>query len=66
MCGKDIKSTSHFLLQCFLFHKERQVLMTKVCGIDSSFIDQNETSLCYTLLVGKEKMNDRKNADILI
>ena len=65
MCGKDIESTNHFLLQCFLFLKERQVLTNKIRDIDSSLIDQNEKSLCYTLPFGKENMNDSENAHIL-
>ena len=65
MCGKDIESTSHFLLQCSLFLNERQVLVNKIRDIDSSFIDQNENSLCYTLLFGKENMNDSENTYIL-
>ena len=28
-------------------------------------IDQNENSLCYTRLFGKENMNDSENAHIL-
>ena len=65
MCGKDIESTNYFLLQRSLFLKERQVLMNKIRDIDSSFIDQNENSLCYTLLFGKENINDNENAHIL-
>ena len=65
ICGKDIESTNHFLLQCSLFLKERQVFMNKVCHIDSSFIDQNENYLCKTLLFGKENMNDSENTQIL-
>ena len=65
MCGKDIESTNNLLLQCSLFLKERQVLMNKNRDIDSSLIDQNENSLCYTLLFGKENMNDSYNAHIL-
>ena len=65
MCGKDIESTSHFLLQCSLFLNERQVLVNKIRDIDSSFIDQNENSLCYTLLIGKENMNDSENTHVL-
>ena len=65
LCGKDIESTSHFLLQCSLFLNERQVLVNKIRDIDSSFIDQNENSLCYTLLFGKENMNDSENTHIL-
>ena len=48
MCGKDIESTNHFLLQCSLFFNERQVHMNKIRDIDSSLIDQNEKSLLYT------------------
>ena len=65
MCGKDIESTNHFLLQCSLFLNERQVLMKKIRDIDSSLIDQNENSLCYTLLFGKENMNDNEKTHIL-
>ena len=65
MRGKDIESANHFLLQCSLFLRERQVLMNKIRDIDSSLIDQNENSLCYTLLFDKENMNDSDNAHIL-
>ena len=65
MCGKDIESTNHFLLLCSLFFKEKQFLMNKIRDIDSSFIDQNENSLCHTLLLGKENMNDSDDAHIL-
>ena len=65
MCVKDIESTNHFLLQCSLLLNERQVLMNKICDIDSSLNDQNENSLYYTLLFGKENMNDSQNTHIL-
>ena len=39
--------------------------MNKICDIGSSLIDQNENSLCYTLLFDKENMNDSENAHIL-
>ena len=65
MCRKDIEPTNHFLLQCSLFLNERQVLMNKICDIDNSPMDQNESSLCYSLLFGKETMNDSKNNHIL-
>ena len=64
MCGKDIESANHFLLQCSLFLNERQVPMNKIRDIDSSLINQNENSLCYTLLFGKENMNDSENTHI--
>ena len=61
MCQKDIEPTNHFLLQCSLFLNERQVLMNKICDIDSPLIDQNENPLCYTLLLGKQDMNDSES-----
>ena len=45
--------------------KERKVLMNKIRNIDSSLIDQNENFLFYTLLSGKENMNDSDNVNIL-
>ena len=39
--------------------------MNKIRDIDSSPIDQNENSLCYTLPIGKENINDSGNAHIL-
>ena len=39
--------------------------MNKTRDIDSSLIDQSENSLCYTLLFGKENMNESENAHIL-
>ena len=63
MYKKDIESTNHLLLQCILFLKERQV--NKIRDVDSSLVGQNENSLCYTLLFGKENMNDSDNAHIL-
>ena len=62
---KGIESTNHFFLQCSLFLKERHVLIHKIRDIDSSLIDQNENSLCYTLLFDKENMNDSDNVHIL-
>ena len=60
MYKKDIESTNHLLIQCILFLKERQ--MNKIRDVDRSVIGQNENSLCYTLLFGKENMNDSENA----
>ena len=65
MCGKDIESTNHFVFQCSLFLNKRQVLMNKIRDIGSSLIDQNENSLCYTLLFDKENMNDSENTHTL-
>ena len=39
--------------------------MNKIRDIDSSIIDQDEKSVCYTLLFGKGNMNDSENTHIL-
>ena len=39
--------------------------MNKIRNIDSSLIDQNENSLCCTLLFGKENINDSESTVIL-
>ena len=39
--------------------------MDKIRDTDSLLIDQNENSLCYTLLFGKENMNDSESAHII-
>ena len=65
MCGKGIESTNHYLFQYSSFVKEKEVLKNKFHDIDSSFIDQNENSLRYALLFGKENMNYSDNAHIL-
>ena len=61
---KDVESTTHFILQCSLFLKERQVHVNKIRDIDSSLIDQNKSPLCYALLFGNKNMNDSENAHI--
>ena len=38
--------------------------MNKIRDIDSSLIDQNENSLSYKLLFGKENMNDSEKVHI--
>ena len=39
--------------RCFLFLKGRHTRMNKIRDIDSSFIGQNENSVCYKLLFDK-------------
>ena len=53
---------NQFFLQFSLFIKERQALVNKIRDIHSLLIDQNGNSLCYTLLFGKENMDEIKNA----
>ena len=54
-----------FLSPIFLIFKERQVLIDEIRDIDSSLTNQNEISLFYTLLFGKENMSGSENLHIL-
>ena len=64
ICGTNIESTNHFLLQCSLYLFERQTLMEKIGDVEISILDQNETYLCYTLLFGSNKLSDFKSVCI--
>ena len=61
MCGTNIESTNHFVLQGSLYLCKRQTLMKKICDVEISILDQNENCLCYTLFFGSDKLNDVKN-----
>ena len=61
MCGTNIESTNHFVLQCSLYLCKRQTLMEKICDVEISILDQNENCLSYTLFFGSDKLNDVKN-----
>ena len=61
MCGTNIESTDHFVLQCSLYLCKRQTLMEKICDVEISILDQNENCLSYTLFFSSDKLNDVKN-----
>ena len=65
ICGNNIESTNHFLLQCPLYLSERQTLMEKIRDVEISILGQNENYLCYTLHFGSDKLSDFKNVCVL-
>ena len=65
ICGTNIESMNHFLLQCPLYLSERQTLMKQIRDVEISILDQNENGLSYTLLFGSDKLSDFKNVCIL-
>ena len=65
ICGTNIESTNHFLLQYPLYLSERQTLMEKIHNAEISILDQNENYLCYTLLFCSDKLSDFKSVCIL-
>lgn len=44
----------------FFIFKEMQIHTNKICGIGSSFMEQNDASLCCSLPFGRDKMNDSR------
>ena len=49
-CGSSIESTSHFLLQCLIFHDNRHTLLSTLNNIDSKILASNDSYLTQTLL----------------
>ena len=50
ICGTNIESRNHFLLQCTLYFSERKTLMRIICDVEISLFDQNELPLLYSTL----------------
>ena len=62
MCGKDVESTNHFLLQCSLFLNERQVLMNKIHDIDSWPMTKMKTLSVIHFFLAKKTWTTAKTA----
>ena len=64
-CGYDIESTNHFLLHCPNLSTERNTFLSKIKNIDNNILQQNDNSICKTLLFGNPAYNDLTNTNIL-
>ena len=64
-CGKDIKTTSHYLLHCPDCLHERKPLLNSVSCIVLNIFDFNNDQLTEILLYGKEDIDNINNASIL-
>ena len=63
-CGQEIETSTHFLLQCFNYHRARQTLFEKVKKIDSSILKQRDQNKNFALF-GDEKLKVAQNKSIL-
>ena len=57
VCGLEIETTTHFLLQCPLFQSARQSLLTNIKKIDESILKKHDKLITKTLLYGDDKFN---------
>ena len=64
-CGKDIETTSHYLLHCPDYLEERKTLLNTIsCSVPNIF-DFNNDQLTEILLYGKDDLDNINNTSIL-
>ena len=64
-CGKDIKTTVHYLLHCSIFSDVRSFFFNNIRSIDENALRGSDSRIFETLLFGISSFNDTKNASIL-
>ena len=64
-CGEDNETTSHYLLHCPDYLRERKTLLNKVSSIVPNIFDFNNDQLTEILLYGKEDLDNINNTSIL-
>ena len=64
-CGKDIETTSHYLLHCLDCLHERKPLLNTISCIVLNIFDFNNDQLTEILLYGKEDLDNINNTSIL-
>ena len=64
-CGLHIETTSHYFLQCPLFHAERSTLLNNINQIDSTIFNKSDSVVTHILLNGNESSKDEVNLLIL-
>ena len=64
-CGKDIETTSQYLLHCPDCLQERKTLLNTISCIVPNIFDFNNDQLTEILLYGKEDLNNINNTSIL-
>ena len=54
-CGREIETSTHFLLHCSNYYCVKQTLFKKVNKIDSTILKQNDQVITKLLLFSNEK-----------
>ena len=65
VCGVEIETTTHFLLQCPVFQYARQSLLTNIKKIDESSLKKHDEVITKTLLYGDDKFDLFCNKSII-
>ena len=64
-CGKEIETSTHFLLHCSNYHCARQTLFKKIKKINSTILKQKDQVITKLLLFGNEKLKVTQKKSIL-
>ena len=61
-CSRHIETTIHFFLHCSNYSNQRKTLFEKIINIKSSLLNQNDSVIVETLLLGSNGLYDEENA----
>ena len=64
-CGKDIESTSHYLLHCPDCLRKRKTLLNTISCVVPNIFDVNNDQLTEIFLYGKEDLDNINNTSTL-
>ena len=64
-CGSSIKSTSHFLFHCPIFHHKRHTLLSTLNNIDCKILETTDSYLPQTLVFGCTSFDSETNTLVL-
>ena len=64
-CGKNIETTTHYLLHCSNYLNERLRLLTNLQNVEENNLDKNYSRLSEILLFSDSSFNDAKNTSTL-
>ena len=65
-CSIETETTAHYFLRCHFCNANRSALINELNEIDSSFCTLNENKFIDLTLYGSDKLDDKKNRNILM
>ena len=65
LCGNNVETSSHFLLDCPTYSKKRMTLLNKIRNINNGILELSSTIMAQTLLFGDSCLSDSTNTLIL-
>ena len=64
-CSLETEDTSHYLLRCHFFSKQRTDLFDGINTINSDILKKDQSLIVNILMYGDMKLSDEKNTNIL-